>query len=456
MRLLPRSPRGIWLLAAAVWLAGCAVLWPALPALPRASITVPGIHQLLGFGPGGRSILFEGDVDASGNGPLTVSIRAWNTADGSVWTIAPARDFHAPRTLSPNGRWLVVEDWLGGVQSVRLIDVATGHETELSHRSGAPIRRRMTEFSPDSHWLAVAEQEHESRWMSLPGVRVWDLTGPKPGADLAAAVAPVKFSADGQRLAALTWPSDAPAGTVDYVVWETATGRELARQRKPQATAVAAFTPDNSGLIVHVAHDASPSATLGFDYVCWDIADGRERWSVRDLCQCLAPTTGGRWLVMSNLNSAASPYEAVILNINNGTVVNRVELEPEGWLTRAGPDMGTLLIGSPRRLGLDVLWDWLARPGLMGPRPGSTGHVDLVDAATGRRVFSFPGGDSAYSADGQSLAVLDSADVLTVWDIPPRKPLMWFVVAAALLILPLVWLARRRVRKLRRLAEVAA
>src|SRR5262245_4425242 len=41
IRLLPRTPRGTWLLAGAVWLAGVGALWYLVPAVPRAEWTLP-------------------------------------------------------------------------------------------------------------------------------------------------------------------------------------------------------------------------------------------------------------------------------------------------------------------------------------------------------------------------------------------------------------------------------
>src|SRR5262245_1096313 len=51
IRLLPRSPRGTWLLAGAVWLACVAALWRALPIVPRTTWTLPSPGRLLGFTP---------------------------------------------------------------------------------------------------------------------------------------------------------------------------------------------------------------------------------------------------------------------------------------------------------------------------------------------------------------------------------------------------------------------
>src|SRR5262245_23515558 len=48
IRLFPRSPRGTWLLAGAVWLAGCGTLWWALPPAPTAEWTVPDFTEQWG------------------------------------------------------------------------------------------------------------------------------------------------------------------------------------------------------------------------------------------------------------------------------------------------------------------------------------------------------------------------------------------------------------------------
>jgi hypothetical protein len=93
----------------------------------------------------------------------------------------------------------------------------------------------------------------------------------------------------------------------------------------------------------------------------------------------------------------------------------------------------------------------------------------VFDAATGtscgvipakRPAFGYMNGESAtrdvgWAPDGGSLAVQDQADpnLWHIWDMPPRKPLPWFALAAAVLALPLAGLAWRRSRRLRR--EVA-
>jgi hypothetical protein len=82
------------------------------------------------------------------------------------------------------------------------------------------------------------------------------------------------------------------------------------------------------------------------------------------------------------------------------------------------------------------------------------GHtsVGVYDASTGRycgRVMDVHFGSAPLlSPDGRTLAVQREDLAIELWDVPPRKSLTWFLAAAALLALPLAWLARRRVRRL--------
>src|SRR4051812_40231215 len=122
MRFLPRTKQGTWLLAGTAWLAWCAAVWWALPAQPRAVTVVPGENRLIGFGPGGRSVLFEGvAIDLTGDWPPTVPVRLWDTADGSVRTILPAKDPLATYALSPDGRWFAVGERQGDGHKLRVI-----------------------------------------------------------------------------------------------------------------------------------------------------------------------------------------------------------------------------------------------------------------------------------------------------------------------------------------------
>ena len=48
------------------------------------------------------------------------------------------------------------------------------------------------------------------------------------------------------------------------------------------------------------------------------------------------------------------------------------------------------------------------------------------------------------SQDGRMLAVQEDLTTIGIWELPPRKPLTWFALVAAILALPLAGLAWRR------------
>src|SRR4051812_2753234 len=79
MRLLPRSSRGAWLLAGAVWLTGTAGLWLLLPIWPRASWPTAIEQETVGFVPGTHTFVTrsapprgtDGGTLSDATGPLT-------------------------------------------------------------------------------------------------------------------------------------------------------------------------------------------------------------------------------------------------------------------------------------------------------------------------------------------------------------------------------------------------
>jgi WD40 repeat protein len=72
--------------------------------------------------------------------------------------------------------------------------------------------------------------------------------------------------------------------------------------------------------------------------------------------------------------------------------------------------------------------------------PATDGEVARIRPSNPWEVHLSPDGRTFVSAslDGQ----------LEFWDVPPRKPLTWFAIAAGVWALPVAWLARRRTRRL--------
>src|SRR5437763_537447 len=104
MRLMPKTPRGTWLLAGAVWLAGCGALWWALPYRPQVSLPTEKPAIVHGFIPGTSVVLTSSPWPAFGAhagwslGPLlardvsTGEVRQWLPDDERLALVDPGTD----------------------------------------------------------------------------------------------------------------------------------------------------------------------------------------------------------------------------------------------------------------------------------------------------------------------------------------------------------------------------
>jgi hypothetical protein len=102
---------------------------------------------------------------------------------------------------------------------------------------------------------------------------------------------------------------------------------------------------------------------------------------------------------------------------------------------------------TPSRLEKAVTW-----LGLRWPFASVKQSVQLWDAATAQPIGELPGEASYWSPDGRAIAVVSNIferPLFELWDVPPRKPLTWFLFGAALLGMSLLRLARNRVWRLR-------
>src|SRR4051812_11217058 len=107
MRLLPRTVRRTWLLAAAAWLGLSLAAWYALPPRPRAVIAEAATHWPRAFSSDGRWLVTEGyDTDE----PVQADVRIWNAATGQPTPNLPRLPNNANAVFSPDGRWLFLCD----------------------------------------------------------------------------------------------------------------------------------------------------------------------------------------------------------------------------------------------------------------------------------------------------------------------------------------------------------
>ena len=162
MRLLPRSRRGTWLLAGAVWCAACAGLWWALPVVPCGGRRLPQEGLPLGF-------LSNGELAISGReivdlltmlpaqmrrqcGPISI----FDVTSGrQLRTLLSDKDRFNHCLVSDAGRWPALINDLGH-ESERLrlrldrrINFRGSHRGSRDHAHAFRLRRQLARLCHD-------------------------------------------------------------------------------------------------------------------------------------------------------------------------------------------------------------------------------------------------------------------------------------------------------------------
>jgi hypothetical protein len=470
MRLLPRSARGTWLLAAAVWVAGCALAWCILPPVPRGTAFLPGVslHQLLGFGPDCASALvMRGSPHEPGQVSTLQSVVLIDTATGqSAATLVARTKYVEVLGRSRDGKTWLLADYAEDDDRLIQIDLIARTVEPLTISPTAVEQGMFDRLSPDGRLAAICcpPMGLLSRDPEKSGLFLWDTVAKKQRAFLEKLNPPYEFSADGRWLTAAI-PGRRPRciGVVDL---ETLQVRETRVPASNMPFDRGCLSDDGSHLVQNMSvSDGHDFGDAAFRAICWNLTTGAEIVQIDGApLGRLTFSRDSRHLVIApNLSGGIRCYDLTnagrrtdLLAANNISM----DISPGGRFFLA-----TKYAPSPlpwrriiRALGLN--WN-------VGRDERAYGEV--FDAATGSSYGIIPGKgqslsdtnrwstslDCGWAPDGRSLAVEDDSDPNRwyIWDIPPRKPLTWFALAAAVLALPLAGPAWRRSRRLRR--EVA-
>jgi hypothetical protein len=251
------------------------------------------------------------------------------------------------------------------------------------------------------------------------------------------------------------------AGTVREIsVWEAGSLRRISTLPLPPGIQYVVCRLNTTGTIVAAALTNADNKDAGA--ICWQSATGRELFKIPDASRVIVSKDGNTLLTFSERIPSISlddvEYRLSAWDVHTARKRFTIDLACRGfYLDRDAPMISPddRIIAAPTGRGpVDPFGNLARRLGMRWPyRELSTGEtMTLFDLASGREIGRVAGEFqwSRWSPDGTLLATLDDGrHVVRVWDIPPRKPLSWFALAAGVLALPPAWLARRRVRRLR-------
>jgi hypothetical protein len=446
-----RSRCGTLVLAALVWAAGCFLIWWALPPAPR-SWQPPADQEPLGFLSDGRTLVTIASPHYGYNGP----IQLWDTDSGRVRAsyFAPEDAFQTVVLDRNEDRVRVIQLQENEEASplshflLRMHDAWTGRElARFSCHSSMPEGSRPYRAPAEffiSYWIVTPDgkttafvctevDQDQIEWHEVAsGQRLLRLPGPSDR---------IVFSPDSRRFA-----SDC-GGTV--TIWEVPTGHKIASFTVPQRRF-------NCGVGYYALKEFSPDGELVLDEEggVWEVATGKMRFQVSEEMANCTFSADGRWLIgvqQVAKEQMVSWYDVATGQEEPGWRISLESRSDYSYLRKATPD-GRLLFSegyhqeSPSLVRQQLAW----LPGFasLGGCPPEKCNYIILDEKHRREVARGKGSIVQVSPQGSLLLTMDQLHQKCVlWDLPPRKPLTWFLVLAAALGVGVVLLARWRLRR---------
>jgi hypothetical protein len=432
-----------------------ACLWFALPASPRFVWTLcPGV-QPVGFSPDGQILVTKDGPPAL----FSKAPRLWNVATGVE--LARLEDPCNGRLaiqsfgfeISANNRWAA----FNAGPLIYVFDVTTGKEVFRGD-----IVWKAFGFARTGDLLVCEVDKGCSR-----GILCWDLSREEEVCFLPDQHGPLRISNDGVRLAAFD-----PANE-ELTVWKLFDGSRECKfnnvKKKPWFTA---FSLDQRTMLaIDVENWFEREYTAkGNHYrlTLFDLRTGErrtiDRWENLYGIQPGLPSRGpilyesnytskSPWVCRARMIEPFSWRECGSLTIESRpeylvewpSFSHRV---PLAYRTKEQFDFPRLHVSPDGRVLLrpghknrSTPWPLCLLPRWMPGSDWSIPHyytLTWFDTATGEQICNLKGNclDPLFSPDGQTLVARgDDQCSLYFWDVPPRKPLGWYILGSAILII---------------------
>jgi hypothetical protein len=474
MRLLPRSRRGTWLLAGAVWCAACAGLWGTLPVVQR-TVRCPDDSAFIGYSPRFNLALAKRDLGNQRGAVYALDLLELDTGRRVAELFPRFESQEIVGTSADQRSWLIrLGDWESS--HMYRVDLADRKITPLG--KAQPPEAAWQNFSRDGRWAAIGYDPdlHVTRTRngassSTTGEHcnlfIWDVANDRLHRELQQCFSPYAFSADSRYVLAFQQPNR-------IAVFDCETGERRATILDGTLNILEAYSVaiSDTGQFVAVMYRLWPGNNKELEFIikCWSVADGVERIhdqfeapqngvsGVMKECKLRFAADGKRLAVLPNFDE---PRDFRYYDTASGRDLSSQypsdphiwDLSPDGrtLIALRGVVNGEVVPGFARWFGLDdanyVHNQVLVFDATSGREVGAKRWLGGPALSSGI-VFYDP--EPVWSQDSSRLISQEqSHQEATLFQIPPRKSLMWFAAGAALLALPIALVAWRRTRKLR-------
>jgi WD40 repeat protein len=414
-------------------------LWDA--STGRALLSLTGLAEAVrqvGFSPDGNRIAGE---SAKG-------LKIWRASDGRELHTIPV-DGEGEFVFSPNGKRILIrkapQPSLGRIESLSVWDTDTGQQT-ITRTCRPKGTFEAAEFSPNSKWLAVAQNVLHSRVLLLDTatgqnivnlpipyhvtcvafnpqctriatggeriIDIWDISGGQKLVSFKGHTAEVRslaFSPDSSRIASVDSRNT-------LKLWETSGGQQMLSLDHMPARPCIAFSRDGERI---VSRTMNPLGWSSVEATRWRYTLGQMRYFGTPGWSAWAAT---RWQDPLSIAESAS---SVHFSPDGTKILSsgmEAETNPSVWDAKTGAALAHL----PAPDGISVIGTAFSPNGKRIVSCDAQGAVRVWDAGTAQLVRSFNAANApvlcvSFGSDERTVVTGSQDNAVRIWDLASGK-----------------------------------
>jgi WD40 repeat protein len=455
-------------IGAVLFLMAFALCLRVLPARPVMTVAPPEGNVFATFSADGRFLVTQPHVRNRADWPL----RFWRIPDGRQALILEQGETPDLPTsyrviCLPDGKLLLdrrfAKKGKNWSYSLRLVEIATGQDVLRVESEDEGC------FSDDGRKLATRTSNYTA---------IWDIPNRSRDVKFMSGT-PIAFSPDSRTLLCREDGTGGP-GAEAFSLLDVATGNELQRITVPGLSqGNVQFSADGRTLVFNKYADGYPlfspegrSLTLsrvdparggknshsGFLKI-WNVGINRGKlaWPAVDECRLALGDT-----ILAGVEQHSGQTVVRFWDMANGQELDSLNLKARqnDYLScfLSAPADGryiavtTVSQSRPRTLPTRMpRWKWLSK---LWERSDIVSDITLLDVASNQSIATIDGlpyvvDESRFSPDGSLLLVVGRIGLITVWQVPPSKPL-WPAAGLAVLFVGMIWSGRTGYRWLKK------